>query len=73
MRPKLNDLWGRFKTGGDEQAGERLVLHYTLLVREVAGGLRSFSLQADIEEGLLVSYGMPGLRSAVDEFDVASG
>jgi RNA polymerase sigma factor for flagellar operon FliA len=67
---ELKDLWRRYKTSGDERARERLVIAYAPLVKYVAGRLSS-GLPAHIEEADLISYGLTGLISAIERFDLA--
>ncbi len=66
---ELKDLWRRYKTSGDERARERLVIAYAPLVKYVAGRLSS-GLPAHIEEADLISYGLTGLISAIERFDL---
>ncbi|MGO9975372.1 MAG: RNA polymerase sigma factor WhiG [Solirubrobacteraceae bacterium] len=66
---ELKDLWRRFKATGDERARERLVIAYAPLVKYVAGRMSS-GLPAHIEEADLISYGLTGLISAIERFDL---
>jgi RNA polymerase sigma factor FliA len=66
---ELKDLWSRYKESGDQQARERLVLAYSPLVKYVAGRMSS-GLPAHVEEGDLISYGLLGLISAIERFDL---
>lgn len=61
-------LWQRFKDGGDPAAREGLILHYSPLVKYVAGRV-SVGLPATIEQADLVSYGIFGLIDAIEKFD----
>ncbi len=67
---RINDLWRRFKNGGDQQARDRLILAYAPLVKYVAGRMGS-GLPAHIEESDLISYGLLGLIGALERFDPA--
>ncbi len=67
---ELKDLWKRYKTSGDERARERLVVAYAPLVKYVAGRMGS-GLPAHVDEADLVSYGLTGLISAIQRFDIA--
>ncbi|MDQ4048285.1 MAG: RNA polymerase sigma factor WhiG [Actinomycetota bacterium] len=67
---ELKDLWRRYKEDGDQGARERLVLAYAPLVKYVAGRMSS-GLPAHVEEGDLISYGLLGLISAIERFDVS--
>ena len=67
---ELQDLWGRYKNSGDERARERLVVAYAPLVKYVAGRVSS-GLPAHVEEADLISYGLGGLISAIERFDMS--
>ena len=67
---ELKDLWRRYKTSGDERARERLVVAYSPLVKYVAGRMGS-GLPAHVEEADLISYGLGGLISAIERFDIS--
>jgi RNA polymerase sigma factor FliA len=67
---ELQDLWRRFKATGDERARERLVVAYSPLVKYVAGRMSS-GLPAHVEESDLISYGLGGLISAIERFDLS--
>jgi RNA polymerase sigma factor for flagellar operon FliA len=66
---ELRDLWKRYKSSGDERARERLVVAYSPLVKYVAGRMGS-GLPAHVEEADLISYGLTGLISAIERFDL---
>jgi RNA polymerase sigma factor FliA len=67
---ELRDLWKRYKNVGDERARERLVVAYSPLVKYVAGRMSS-GLPAHVEEADLISYGLTGLISAIERFDLS--
>ncbi|MGB0095080.1 MAG: RNA polymerase sigma factor WhiG [Solirubrobacteraceae bacterium] len=67
---ELHDLWRRYKSSADERARERLVVAYSPLVKYVAGRLGS-GLPAHVEEADLISYGLGGLVSAIERFDLS--
>ena len=67
---ELKDLWRRYKASGDERARERLVVAYSPLVKYVAGRMSS-GLPAHVEEADLISYGLGGLISAIERFDLS--
>jgi len=67
---ELKDLWKRYKTSGDERARERLVVAYSPLVKYVAGRMGS-NLPAHVDEADLISYGLGGLISAIERFDLS--
>jgi RNA polymerase sigma factor for flagellar operon FliA len=64
------ELWKEFKAGGDLDVRERLILHYSPLVKYVAGRV-GVGLPSNIEQADLVSYGIFGLIDAIEKFDLA--
>ena len=66
---ELRDLWRRYKSTGDEKARERLVVAYSPLVKYVSGRMAS-GLPAHVEEADLISYGLVGLISAIQRFEL---
>jgi RNA polymerase sigma factor for flagellar operon FliA len=66
---ELKDLWRRYKRDGDERARERLVVAYSPLVKYVSGRMAS-GLPAHVEESDLISYGLGGLISAIERFEL---
>src|SRR6202453_486730 len=67
---ELKDLWKRYKTSGDERARERLVVAYSPLVKYVAGRMGT-NLRGHVDEAALISYGLTGLISAIERFDLS--
>jgi RNA polymerase sigma factor FliA len=65
----LRELWEGFKAGGEPQLRERLILHYSPLVKYVAGRV-GVGLPPNIEQADLVSYGIFGLIDAIEKFDL---
>src|SRR6266542_2903574 len=65
----LESLWRDFKVSHDEGLRERLILHYSPLVKYVAGRV-SVGFPATIEQADLVSYGIFGLIDAIEKFDI---
>lgn len=65
----LQELWRDFKATGDPQLRERLILHYSPLVKYVAGRV-GVGLPPNIEQADLVSYGIFGLIDAIVKFDL---
>src|SRR5579883_2707061 len=63
-------LWSDYKDTGDRDARDRLILHYSPLVKYVAGRV-SVGLPQTIEQADLVSYGIFGLIDAIEKFDPA--
>ena len=66
---ELKDLWRRYKRDGDDRARERLVVAYSPLVKYVSGRMAS-GLPAHVEEADLISYGLGGLISAIERFEL---
>src|SRR5450755_139279 len=65
----LRDLWREFKDSGESRLRERLILHYSPLVKYVAGRV-GVGLPPNIEQADLVSYGIFGLIDAIEKFDL---
>ena len=65
----LREMWVQFKQTGDQRVRERLILHYSPLVKYVAGRV-GVGLPANIEQADLVSYGIFGLIDAIEKFDL---
>ncbi|HVX70544.1 MAG TPA: RNA polymerase sigma factor WhiG [Mycobacteriales bacterium] len=66
----ISELWRSFKDSGDLALRERLILHYSPLVKYVAGRV-GVGLPPNIEQADLVSYGIFGLIDAIEKFDVS--
>ncbi len=67
---ELRELWRRYKEDGDKQSRERLVVAYSPLVKYVAGRTAA-GLPPHVEEADLISYGLVGLISAIERFDLS--
>jgi RNA polymerase sigma factor for flagellar operon FliA len=65
----IAELWREFKATNDPQLRERLILHYSPLVKYVAGRV-GVGLPPNIEQADLVSYGIFGLIDAITKFDI---
>jgi RNA polymerase sigma factor for flagellar operon FliA len=65
----LKNLWQDFKASGEQSLRERLILHYSPLVKYVAGRV-GVGLPPNIEQADLVSYGIFGLIDAIEKFDL---
>lgn len=65
----VDTLWREFKATGDSRLRERLILHYSPLVKYVAGRV-GVGLPPNIEQADLVSYGIFGLIDAIEKFDI---
>jgi len=62
-------LWQEFKSTKESHLRERLILHYSPLVKYVAGRV-GVGLPPNIEQAGLVSYGIFGLIDAIEKFDI---
>jgi RNA polymerase sigma factor for flagellar operon FliA len=68
----LTELWERFRSTGDLDLRNRLVLHYAPLVKYVAGRMRS-RMPDTVQSDDLVSDGVLGLIDALSRFEPARG
>ncbi|MFF7678614.1 RNA polymerase sigma factor WhiG [Actinacidiphila glaucinigra] len=64
----LDALWRTYKATGDARLREQLILHYSPLVKYVAGRV-SVGLPANVEQADFVSSGVFGLIDAIEKFD----
>jgi RNA polymerase sigma factor for flagellar operon FliA len=69
---RIEQAWQRFKEAGDDRAREGLILHYSPLVKFVAGRV-GVGLPRSVEQADLISYGMFGLIDAIDKFEPERG
>ncbi|MER5867648.1 RNA polymerase sigma factor WhiG [Kitasatospora sp. NPDC002040] len=68
-RSALELLWRSYKETGDARLREQLILHYSPLVKYVAGRV-GVGLPANVEQADFVSSGVFGLIDAIEKFDV---
>jgi RNA polymerase sigma factor for flagellar operon FliA len=66
------ELWLDYKERRTADARERLILHYSPLVKFVAGRVGS-GLPQSVEQADLVSYGIFGLIDAIEKFEPSRG
>ncbi len=71
-RPDVSPLWDDYKTNGTQPARDQLIVHYSPLVKYVAGRV-AVGLPQNVEQSDLVSYGMFGLIDAIEKFDLERG
>jgi RNA polymerase sigma factor for flagellar operon FliA len=64
----VDELWAEFKSTGDLSARDRLILHYSPLVKYVAGRVAA-AMPSYVDYSDLVSYGILGLIDAIEKFD----
>lgn len=68
----IERLWSDFKATGDQALRDQLILHYSPLVKYVAGRV-AVGLPQNVEQADLVSYGIFGLIDAIVKFDPGRG
>lgn len=64
----LGELWRSYKSSGNPRLREQLILHYSPLVKYVAGRV-GVGLPANVEQADFVSSGVFGLIDAIEKFD----
>jgi RNA polymerase sigma factor for flagellar operon FliA len=64
----LDELWRSYKATADGRLREQLILHYSPLVKYVAGRV-SVGLPPNVEQADFVSSGVFGLIDAIEKFD----
>jgi RNA polymerase sigma factor for flagellar operon FliA len=64
----LDDIWSRFKVGGDPRAREALIDNYGYLVKITAGRIAG-GVPPSLDREDLISAGLIGLIKAVDQYD----
>lgn len=69
---QIDRLWTEYKSSGDRDVRDQLIVHYSPLVKYVAGRV-AVGLPQNVEQSDLVSYGIFGLIDAIDKFDLARG
>ncbi|MFJ2828532.1 RNA polymerase sigma factor WhiG [Streptomyces sp. NPDC087263] len=65
----LDELWRSYKTTGDGKLRDQLILHYSPLVKYVAGRV-SVGLPPNVEQADFVASGVFGLIDAIEKFDI---
>ena len=68
----IDALWDRFRVEGLGPVRDRLILHYSPLVKYVAGRV-AVGLPQSVDQADLVSYGIIGLIDALEKFDPERG
>jgi RNA polymerase sigma factor FliA len=69
---EVTQAWNEYKDTGSPAARDRLILHYSPLVKYVAGRV-AVGLPANIEQADLISYGIFGLIDAIDKYELSRG
>jgi RNA polymerase sigma factor for flagellar operon FliA len=67
-RTAIEQLWEAYKSTGGRDDRDRLIIHYSPLVKYVAGRV-AVGLPQNIDQSDLVSYGIFGLIDAIERFD----
>jgi RNA polymerase sigma factor for flagellar operon FliA len=67
----VEELWADFKSTADHSARDRLILHYSPLVKYVAGRVAA-AMPSHVDYADLVSYGILGLIDAIEKFELRS-
>lgn len=68
----VQDAWDEYKANATSTARDALILHYSPLVKYVAGRV-AVGLPANIDQADLMSYGIFGLIDAIDKYDPERG
>ena len=70
--PDLERLWAEYKADQTRELRDQLIVHYSPLVKYVAGRVAS-GLPQNVDQADLVSYGIFGLIDAIEKFDLERG
>lgn len=65
-------LWTQYKSKGGQDIRDRLIIHYSPLVKFVAGRVGA-GLPRSVDQSDLVSYGVFGLIDAIEKFEPERG
>src|SRR5438132_4665160 len=68
----IEELWQEYKESGRRDLRDRLILHYSPLVKFVAGRV-AVGLPPHVGQSDLVSYGIFGLMRAIEKSDLTRG
>lgn len=71
-KEEIDLLWSEYKNSPTPESREKVILHYSPLVKYVAGRV-STGLPPSVEYGDLVSYGVFGLLDAIEKYDPERG
>ena len=71
-KTQVEGLWKGFKASGDADTRQRLIIHYSPLVKYVAGRVGA-GLPRSVDQNDLASYGLFGLIDAIDKFEPDRG
>ena len=68
----IDRLWADYKADGGRELRDQLIVHFSPLVKYVAGRV-AVGLPQNVDQADLVSYGIFGLIDAIEKFDPARG
>jgi RNA polymerase sigma factor FliA len=68
----IEQLWAEYKASATRELRDQLIVHYSPLVKYVAGRVAT-GLPQNVEQADLVSYGIFGLIDAIEKFDLDRG
>ena len=68
----IDRLWSQYKESGSRRARDQLIVHFSPLVKYVAGRV-AVGLPQNVDQADLVSYGLFGLIDAIDKFEPERG
>ena len=72
LEPDIERLWAEYKQEGRRELRDQLIVHYSPLVKYVAGRVAT-GLPQSVDQADLVSYGIFGLIDAIEKFDLGRG
>lgn len=72
QREEIDHLWMVYKDEPTRELRDQLILHYSPLVKYVAGRM-AVGLPQNVDQADLVSYGIFGLIDAIEKFEPARG
>jgi RNA polymerase sigma factor for flagellar operon FliA len=72
LEPDIDRLWAEYKDSGRREQRDQLIVHYSPLVKYVAGRVAT-GLPQSVDQADLVSYGIFGLIDAIEKFDLERG
>jgi RNA polymerase sigma factor FliA len=72
LEPDIDRLWAEYKAAGTQELRDQLIVHYSPLVKYVAGRVAT-GLPQSVDQADLVSYGIFGLIDAIEKFDLGRG
>ena len=72
LEPDIDRLWADYKSEGRREQRDQLIVHYSPLVKYVAGRVAT-GLPQSVDQADLVSYGIFGLIDAIEKFDLGRG